>query len=50
MSDNEIRKYLVFTRKNKINKNDALRRLAVVHKLNITEYKSAVAIADQVYG
>ncbi|MEI7751589.1 MAG: hypothetical protein WCJ71_05795 [Candidatus Omnitrophota bacterium] len=50
MTDNEIRKYLLFTKKNGVPKNDALRRLATVHKLNIEEYKQAVVIAKTVYG
>ena len=50
MTEKEIRKYLLFNKKNKVQKAEAVKRLVTVHKLSIEEYRKAVLIADEVYG
>lgn len=50
MSEKEIRKYLVFSKKSKISKNEALHRLVRVHKLTPDKHAVATAVAEKVYG
>ena len=50
MSDTQIRKYLIFAKKNNVKKNEAVKRLVTVHKLSTEEYKRAIIIAGDIYG
>lgn len=50
MSDKEIRKYLMFSKKNRIPKNEAVQRVTKIHQLSVEDYKRALLVATEVYG